>query len=651
MCLRKMIVLEKRLRRKKKTGFTIYAYIISGLFFLVGLYGLVVGIILLGYRYPIGYTGFMLFFVAILFICAGVVQLMGFLNNPDKPVKHMFFTVVVNFIVFSAFLVAIVQLVMEKNLFEYAKETFKIKFARYAYRFTKEQINSLYDSNALVFVLLAIVVVGAFVCVALALVQCCYYVPLSWWSLIGCLILPICVIILGITIGVIFVCLAFFTTPFSHTNDEDKKDWSKYSPAGKYLQNGGIVLLLVAAGLVIYVVVVVILACCYYSKTQKKRAEEGQAWPDSEKVTYEYFRKKDFVLPFNAYARNGLGIILGILSVAAIVVVVLLVPKDEYKYEDAEKFLVEDCGLSFPPTANTLSSRYVLGYNERNPCGDAVQSISDYTSIFYGTEDENGMITYPAGDDYDKYKYDPLYAGTAALGNMTEETRKLVTVSSILAVVPLAPIIVLVILLGIALLCAICCYPLVKVFICGSSDNRTKLEKDIEDWALQVESTPISKESDHQTLKTGKLRLEKRIVAYNNSLAEVKKQKDELEAKINTWVTDAATYSNGGAQQTGAGAQYDKLQSDKADLAKKVKKLNQKIEEFFAKPDPETGVIPGNGTYAAIRDPNGPPPAVVPAAAPEDADAAPGDGVVPTDGDADANAPELAPAPDAVPVV
>lgn len=584
----------------KKTnswGLTCYAYIVGLVFILVAIYSIAAGFVILQKL-------------------AGVIQLVGFLNHPNKPVKHMFYTLIVNFVVFSVFLVAVIQVLMEKYWFDFAKETFILRFARFQYRFEEKQIKGLYQTNILIYVIIIIAAGAALVCLILALVQCCYYIPGSWWNLICCVILPVSVIVLTITAGIVFLCSSFFVTPFAHTTKDNFK-YEEASTAGKYLETGGMILLFLAAGLIVYIVVVIFAARCYYNHKQAEKADKGMGWPNADEVTYDFFRKKDFVLPFGNCARTVLGIFLGLVSLVVVLIVVFVlwysVLDKEYKFNEGREFIREKCNdlnytssvyslsssssslspslftllssssvsltlphlISSTPTphlshqhtrtrvSRTRTHQHTLGYQEIDPCKDAWESVWKYNKTIPNIKEKSTNADFAAEH----------------LTKMTEATRNLITITSFLAIAPLFPVLVVAVLLLVLLILGICFGSILAMFICDSKDKKSEILKDMDEWDTQAQGT-ITREQDFNTLKKEKKSLEERAERWNNSLDELTKEREGIQGSIDTWKTQSQDYQNSQSSE-GLGAQYDKLQKDRLSLAKNILNFNKKVNTYL----------------------------------------------------------------------
>lgn len=201
---------------------------------------------------------------------------------------------------------------------------------------------------------------------------------------------------------------------------------------------------------------------------------------------------------------------------------------------------------------------------ETDPCDDTLTSVGKFVDKDIGANPDDKELI--------------LSFTIATIASMTEETRKLVLLTSVLSITPLFPVIVAVILLIVLLLCALCCFSLVSVFICGPSDTRAKIERDILDWQTQLDKEAIVREEDHSTLKKKKINLEDRIKKFNDKLAKLSEERAALEAKINALKVASEAYTNNKETQTGA--MFDKLRKEREDLAKEIKKFNTKLEKY-----------------------------------------------------------------------
>lgn len=299
-----------------------------------------------------------------------------------------------------------------------------------------------------------------------------------------------------------------------------------------------------------------------------------------------------------------MAVCLGILSVVIIIVTVVLLPPEvenktavdftvkacpELNGEDIEDFVnTTASSLSLSPPLSLSSEQnahthahsqiFSLSGKEVEPCMEALRGVGLWYKKTLPTKDEQDKFLKELSENYPEELSATVSIVADQITKMTTATRTLIWYTSILTIAPLFPVVIGTILLLVLLLCALCCFSVVKVCLLGASDSRTKIERDMREWHEQVDKGEIVREQDHDTLTREKMTLEERIEKFNKGLEDMKEKRKAIEEQIKDWNKEASDYSGGVVEQSGV--LFDKLQKGKLALEKSVRKYNENIEDF-----------------------------------------------------------------------
>lgn len=454
-----------------------FAYFSSCTYLFAGISVLVFGVFILIKQVPPGLAIPTLVTGTFIFGCFFVQCFPLWCCTRNRPVYHTVIIIIGGLIILFAVMVALIQVILSKQTWDFAVNAFLMNYVKYENRFsTEDSIKAFTNSgHYLNWTSSIVVAVIAVVCFLLAFFQCLCYVSRSWGLFSVCLTLPLMTMFLSIGMGILFVLL-YPSVPFSKQDPVVEMDgFPNGCPAGVYLLRTAIINFIIAAGFLIYVIASCCCSCCY--------SHYRKHWPSARDTSYRYFKRSNYSLPFRPRARNTMAVISGVMGILALVAVIVNIPKSSYGMKNAVDFMNEYCGC-------VLSKGECKGKQEKQ-CTQVGDSIANYHKTL-GSPSGGGLSDY-----------------VVTIVPFVESTRKLVVVGTFVSLLPV---------LGISgyCICILLVYIFYFFFPMEPDDTEDTLERDIADWNKRALRCKVY--GEYISLVAEKRSLDQRIRRYNRKI-------------------------------------------------------------------------------------------------------------------------------------